>query len=851
MARKSNRFNPKNVEAKRATRRYRKKKAAEELGPKLAAAGEAAKPDVVETEKPAVNVTGDITPLKDITSSKPPVEKGPQGTEGESIKRAAIKREADVLSQQMKAAKELTPAQVEEQNKALLAELPGAGTGTITPNPISEETLKSERELRPQQGEERVRPPRPASFTPVAGKTQPFTPLSQSQSATLPLTTVSDIESANESRVRRAEGGMGATKFLGMPDVQVEHESFGKVTVSPDLAEAHKLYLADYAKDPLAANKKALGAKEAKKRGTDFLHPTEHAGRAGGYQTLARVRMLTADRDGSMPVTEDHIKKYAKDLGLKYNDALTGLHNTLMSQSRSVQGEPESMANKVDQISGTPWLHPQDTWVHPETGQEVPVNGFHPDAQRLGVTDENGALSLKRAKGSVFGIYSDQEGKRHATNPVYVGWNRLGEAGKPGKWVFQGAPSIPEEHRVEGGSATPISPSTLLKSQLLSDKKMRIGSTQARKMISDAASQEAAKAAGTLGTNKQLKPYTGRSSGGEGTTLGTELTGYDVDETGATIPTPPKVGTPKGKSRKYIYRRVAPQLSDKTDPIKAAGKFVQVNPAPVTTTFSGRTVSTTPTEGPQPALGAFETPLTPKKEEAKPEQLAFPGMGMHGSYQFVGMPQIRREETKFVGAKILSGTESLPREDATVYSRTSDVGQEAIKKASGVTSMTKEDVQRGGVLGPTSQTTDVTFTPTEPVEKQVEAPAAPKRVAHRGNVFGQRMLPIFSHKDGQQWLGAIKDSDAEVMTAVRESADVEAKRARPVVQTRPVGLSNPPMPSKTLANIAAETGEAEEGPLPGAVKAAARSRAAAKPVAEPGRAGRAKSEVEGIPVVGA
>jgi hypothetical protein len=822
---KVNRFDPKNIEAKRTRKRAAKAKATEEVSSLTAAAGQSVKPAPVE--KPAVerNVPG-FTQVPapsadgvDIQTRKRP-EEGVGGAEGAAIKKVYEKRLQRQQEEEIGKVSDTTPAELARRNAELTAGMPYAET---VPNPIPAETLREERTLRPTLKED-TRPARRASFTPAPGKTQPFTPLSQSQSESIPLTGTTDIAAAGESRARRAEKGMGIVGSEAGTEV-INHPVHGNVEVTKDLAEAHRLYAADYAKDPIQANKKALGTQEAKKRGGEFLHPGEHAGRAGGYQTLARVRMLSADSDGSMPVTEDHVKKYAKSLGLKYTDALTGIHDSLMNEKRSTQ--IESMAGKVDENTGTPWLHPQDTWTHPETGEKVPVNGFHPDAQRLGVTDQNGSLSLGRAKGTVSGMYKDPKGKMHVTNPVYMGWNREGEAGKPGNWSFQGAPTVPEEMRGADGVAAPVPISKVLKSQLTSDKKMKLGSTEARKMIGSARSSEAAAStAPKPESNENFNwpateqvPYTSRiweekKTGGRRRTKKQEqgITGnsqdeqtgqYGTDATGAGMPTPPKVGR-KGSVRAYIRQQGTAQEGTR-DPLRATARFTQVSPvSPGTVSFAGRSVTTGEVaEGPQPAFGASKTPLAPKTEAAKAEQMSIPGLGTHGMFQNVGMPTVRVQPPGTI--------KTIGKKGQDVYS---------VRPA--------------------------TFRPTTGTETSQSVPAA--KTTNVGEPADQPFLPFGDHKSGRQWLGSVGLSDKDVATAARQQDVVDETRARPIAAS--LGSVVPPVrPSETLRKINLAEGTTPEAPLPGAVKASKRLAATEKPVKR-GRAGMAKNEVSGIPIVG-
>lgn len=361
---------------------------------------------------------------------------------------------------------ELTPSGVEAVNQAVgqfnkpLEELPAGGDGIIG-DPIAKVNLEKERELRPVMGPD-TRTQTASTGSTVSG-TGIFTPLSATESAALPIRRAvakpDEVVLNNERRIAAGMGIVGADK--GTEDLEHNGEI---VTVPKDLATAHKLYLADYAKNPAAANRKALGIARGD-AGTEVLHPHTHANIEGGYHTLARVsNMMNIDATE----TEKRVKGYAKDLGLPYTDALLGLHNI---------GAAEQRSTKFEDYGAKVGIHPDDTWVHPETGEQHRVDAGHPD-----MPDH-----FLRSTGTLIGTYRDVNGIRRVTNPSYLGWHRIAHPDNPngaGVWNLIKQPEIPQS--LQGPKSKLQTMTGFLSSQVKTDN-MRIGSTTARALTHNAA----------------------------------------------------------------------------------------------------------------------------------------------------------------------------------------------------------------------------------------------------------------------------------------------------------------------------------------------------------------------------
>ena len=201
-----------------------------------------------------------------------------------------------------------------------------------------------------------------------------------------------------DNRKKRIEQGMGVSGLEeGTPTEVVDHPVHGRMEVPKDIAQAHRLYSVDFANNPRKAN--ALAGLEGDE---DFASPYMHKG--GHYERLARLQAGGLD--------PKDISSYAKKINLTEYDTVAGLHDSLQNK--------KDVSTPVNY--GMQHLHPEDTFIHPETGQEHPMSEW--STVHNMPLNENGLPDLTATKGTVTGVYKDAEGKMRTTVPTHIGWQK-------------------------------------------------------------------------------------------------------------------------------------------------------------------------------------------------------------------------------------------------------------------------------------------------------------------------------------------------------------------------------------------------------------------------------------------
>jgi hypothetical protein len=984
--RKANRNNPKNIEARRTRKRAAKKEAieskVEEINSTIASRPSDTKPSVPEpVVDPAeklgnirsliakgveLNLTKDekdalkednerlaalgkdfvpsgevVTPL---TSDKVVPKNKTEKAEANRAKAVGARQRKRMEKRQAEQAaanypaegEELTPSglaevqkKIEEFNKPL-SEMPGSDD-SLKPDILPAWGIAEERKLRPVQGPD-TRTQTASRGSTVSG-TGIFTPLSASESAALPMRrAVAKPEETiltNEQRVAAGLGLVGGDR--GMSDVEHNGET---LSVPSDIATAHALYLADHAKNPAAANRKALGVAKGD-AGVEVLHPHTHANIEGGYQTLARVSQLynlTASK------AEKKVREYSKSMGIPYTDALMGLHNIGMSEQRALT-KTEDIGSKVG--------HPEDMWVHPETGQMHKVSDMHPDMPE----------HFMRSKGTLIGTYKDVNGIRRVTNPSYLGWNKITNPRNPegpGVWNLIKSPQIPASLKGEGSKLQTMT--GFVESQI-KGKGLPIGSTAARAAIAgltngmreelEIAPKNVLTSFNDVGeqtvSGKKPEPSAGGYSLSSGFTAGPEgvkpgrfnipfshlwneeqfgehtppqppegihegnvsevllekglptmnryghlavSTGKEriarnkkgglnvaatqeanketlVDETGAGIPTPPRVvsgadqetgrrGGAGSKSRKYVSsntgmlinlpKRDAIQGFTAVDHTAADADSTPIHfPDQDSVTYSvradgsisehrGRSESTRKWNA-----GQSRTPWTPEETshgygpsydanfKSTPVQDTLPGLGIHSSNQFLGMPKIKKtesfpavvkredvsedvtprskvnvEELQQNMRQILGGSRDWREGEETGLVHTSNLFN--IGKIQTITPARTEVTERETKLEPRD------LVPYDSSAVEADKPMFPDiHAAHKGMIkFGGKWDDI----SGRQWLGTTKEGDLRTVEQARLEATTSARRAKYPIPA-PTNVEAPVNLSRTLSNLPSTSEGAE------------------------------------------
>jgi hypothetical protein len=229
-----------------------------------------------------------------------------------------------------------------------------------------------------------------------------------------------------ENREKRIASGMGVSGLEeGVPSEVINHPVHGQMEVPADIAQAHRLYSVDFANNPRRAN--ALAGLEGKE---DFATPYAHKG--GHYERLARLQAAGEN--------VDDIKSYSKKMGLTEYDTVAGMHDSLVNSKN---------ASKLKNY-GTQHLNPEDTFIHPETGEEHPLSDWH--TKHNMPLDENGLPNLTATTGTTTGIYKDEEGNTRTTVPTRLGWvkdfsKKVPQGTQPGlvkgTWRLQGPAALP------------------------------------------------------------------------------------------------------------------------------------------------------------------------------------------------------------------------------------------------------------------------------------------------------------------------------------------------------------------------------------------------------------------------
>lgn len=614
---------------------------------------------------------------------------------------------------------------VEDWNKSRKLEEMPSGVETLgdtnldaAGNPVDVSNMvQQERELRGVSSDKGVNLPGRAGGPVVdtgRGAAGVFIPFSDKQSDAIIPTgpeqpSTGDLVKA-DARERRGMGEVGSERDL----VSVKHMGVN-IQVTPEIKKAYELYKSDWMKNPARANGRALGAAAAKDARVPVLHPEtgEHMvdpdtkeklynhpllnpirlkGIVGGYETLAAVQM-------KYKTDEAGIRKYGTAMGLKYQDALRAMYN--MAQEEKDSTTAEDMATKPG------WLHPKDQVVHHETGERFSINSKkqeHVDyLSKMGVLDENGGGTHQflRAKGTVSATYKDASGKMHTTNPVYLGWNRMGEAGSPGIWHFVSNVNTPgaDPKTIK----TPVAYVAGQIATMKSNAKREIlpkGSVESRKLIHRTAYQLSQMAIDAANSVRGM---------GEDTTYRTQ-SGFTVDE-GATAEAGRNIEVGDLQDALTRNKQKTPYVSnvaDSTPPIETP-ELPDVPFGPKVGKSGAMPKYRLSHWNQRPDLVKSDEKTSdmsdwaaPIAEAPKPEQMSLPGLGEHGQFQFVGMPTRRVSYEIDEGSRIEPGTRDQLRGDATIYKRRSQKSQRLVAELQGANPSTPGPLPLDQTVRPTT-----------------------------------------------------------------------------------------------------------------------------------------------------
>ena len=282
-----------------------------------------------------------------------------------------------------------------------------------------------------------------------------------------------EVESNREERIASGMGISGLEE--GVEREEINHPVYGKMEVPSHIAMAHRLYSLDFENNPGKANRLAgLSGDE------DFASPYDHKG--GHYERLARLQAAGE--------SVDDVKSYAKKMNMTEYDAVEGKHALL--QDRIDSSRPVDF--------GAQHLHPADTFIHPETGEEHPIAdwekhgmpsyGKDPRLDELDVAGRReGAPALIASKGTNTSVYKDASGKMRTTIPTHIGWTKTFDTKVPegtspsgvrGTWRYQGQVAL--SGAAEGTKAIPAYDYTVAQAR----ESIPVGSKQSRAQIAEA-----------------------------------------------------------------------------------------------------------------------------------------------------------------------------------------------------------------------------------------------------------------------------------------------------------------------------------------------------------------------------